>query len=101
MQHSDIITLSIRDLLLHPKNPRKITQANLNRLCDSIRQNGYWEHRPDPHRAIHQQEVVECYLVARLNTECLALDWELGKESGVVHTADCLINVSINSDLFG
>jgi len=25
----------------------------------------------------------------------------LTKESGVVHTADCLIKLSINSDLFG
>ena len=46
MQHSEIVRLPIRDLLPHPKNPRKITQENLNRLCDSIRQNGYWEHRP-------------------------------------------------------
>ena len=38
-----------------------------------------------PHRAIHQQEVLECHLVAWLNAECLALGWELGKESGVVH----------------
>jgi len=29
-----------------PNNPRKITQASLNRLCDSIRDNGFWEHRP-------------------------------------------------------
>lgn len=46
MQHSEIIRLSTRDLLPHPKNPRKISQEDLNRLCDSIRQNGYWEHRP-------------------------------------------------------
>lgn len=34
--------------LLHglPNNPRKITQESLNRLCDSIRVNGFWEHRP-------------------------------------------------------
>ena len=46
MQHSDIITLNIRDLIPHPRNPRKISQEDLNRLCDSIRQNGYWQHRP-------------------------------------------------------
>ena len=46
MQHSDIITLKIRDLIPHPRNPRKISQEDLNRLCDSIRQNGYWQHRP-------------------------------------------------------
>ena len=27
-------------------NPRKITNENLNKLCDSIRQNGFWKHRP-------------------------------------------------------
>jgi len=46
MQHSEIVTLSIRDLIPHPRNPRKISQEDLNRLCDSIRQNGYWQHRP-------------------------------------------------------
>lgn len=46
VQHTDIITLNIRDLIPHPRNPRKISQEDLNRLCDSIRQNGYWQHRP-------------------------------------------------------
>lgn len=46
MQHTDIITLNLRDLIPHPRNPRKISQEDLNRLCDSIRQNGYWQHRP-------------------------------------------------------
>ena len=27
-------------------NPRTITKADLNRLCDSIRANGFWKHRP-------------------------------------------------------
>ena len=46
MKHSEIVTLSTRDLIPHPRNPRKISQEDLNRLCDSIRNNGYWEHRP-------------------------------------------------------
>lgn len=46
MHHSEITTLSIRDLIPHPSNPRKISLESLNRLCDSIRANGYWEHRP-------------------------------------------------------
>ena len=46
MQHSDITILNIRDLIPHPRNPRKISQEDLNKLCDSIRQNGYWQHRP-------------------------------------------------------
>lgn len=29
-----------------PNNPRKITQRDLNILCDSIRENGFYEHRP-------------------------------------------------------
>lgn len=46
MKHSEIVTLSTRDLIPHPRNPRKISQEDLNILCDSIRQNGYWQHRP-------------------------------------------------------
>lgn len=46
MKHSEIVTLNIRNLIPHPRNPRKISQEDLNRLCDSIRQNGYWQHRP-------------------------------------------------------
>ena len=46
MKHSEIVTLSTRDLIPHPRNPRKISQEDLNRLCDSIRTNGYWQHRP-------------------------------------------------------
>lgn len=46
MKHSEIIEIPIRYLINHPKNPRRITNESLNRLCDSIRQNGYWAHRP-------------------------------------------------------
>lgn len=46
MQHSEVTMLRLRDLMQHPRNPRKITQEDLNRLCDSIRKNGYWQHRP-------------------------------------------------------
>ena len=38
--------ISTRRLVALPNNPRKITNENLNRLCDSIRNNGYWQHRP-------------------------------------------------------
>ena len=38
--------LSPRELEGLPNNPRTITQADLNRLCDSIRNNGFWKHRP-------------------------------------------------------
>ena len=46
MKVSEKIYISLRKLVTLPNNPRKITQESLNRLCDSIRENGYWEHRP-------------------------------------------------------
>lgn len=46
MTHTDLQYISTRELVGLPNNPRTITQRDLNRLCDSIRQNGFWEHRP-------------------------------------------------------
>ena len=46
MKVSEKVNISLRKLVLLPNNPRKITQESLNRLCDSIRENGYWPHRP-------------------------------------------------------
>ena len=46
MQVSEKTLIDTRRLVNHPANPRKITNEALNRLCDSIRQNGYWPHRP-------------------------------------------------------
>ena len=46
MQHGPLTYISTRELTGLPNNPRTITQAQLNRLCDSIRCNGFWEHRP-------------------------------------------------------
>ncbi len=46
MKCSEKINISTRQLVGLPNNPRTITQEDLNKLCDSIRQNGYWEHRP-------------------------------------------------------
>lgn len=46
MHTSDMHYVNTRDLVGLPNNPRTITQQALNTLCDSIRQNGYWEHRP-------------------------------------------------------
>lgn len=37
---------NVSDLSLLKCNPRKITKADFNRLCDSIRINGFWIHRP-------------------------------------------------------
>lgn len=38
--------ISTRELTGLPNNPRKITQHNLNILCDSLRLNGFYPHRP-------------------------------------------------------
>ena len=46
MNASEITYIPLRRLEGLKNNPRKITQEGLNRLCDSIRLNGYWEHRP-------------------------------------------------------
>ena len=46
MKVSEKQLIPLRRLVALPNNPRKITQQSLNRLCDSIRMNGYWEHRP-------------------------------------------------------
>ena len=44
--HSSLTYINTRELVGLPGNPRKITQRDLNILCDSIRQNGFYEHRP-------------------------------------------------------
>ena len=41
-----IIFRSVSDLVLLKCNPRKITKNDFARLCDSIRINGFWIHRP-------------------------------------------------------
>ena len=46
MQASEPQLISLRRLRVLPNNPRKITQQKLNELCESIRQNGYYRHRP-------------------------------------------------------
>lgn len=44
--HSNLTYISTRQMVGLPGNPRKITQRDLNILCDSIRENGFYEHRP-------------------------------------------------------
>jgi ParB-like chromosome segregation protein Spo0J len=39
-------TISSRQLDLLANNPRTITKESLDRLCESIRRNGFWEHMP-------------------------------------------------------
>lgn len=46
MQSSEPQLIPLRRLRVLPNNPRKITQQGLNELCESIRQNGYYRHKP-------------------------------------------------------
>lgn len=46
MKHGPLTYISTRQMVGLPGNPRKITQRDLNILCDSIRENGFYEHRP-------------------------------------------------------
>ena len=59
-----------RELIGNPKNPRKITTHDLNRLCDSIRQNGFWEHKP---MAVEHQEWTDKLVVLDGNQRLKAL----------------------------
>lgn len=45
MKKEKLRYISTRELVGLPGNPRTITQKDLNILCDSIRDNGFWEHR--------------------------------------------------------
>ena len=42
---SELTMIPLRRLKVLPNNPRTITQAKLNQLCDSIRQNGFYAHK--------------------------------------------------------
>ena len=70
MKCSELTILDTRELVGNPKNPRKITTASLNRLCDSIRQNGFWRHRPI---AVERQDWTEKYVVLDGNQRLKAL----------------------------
>ena len=70
MKTSEKINISLRKLVGLPNNPRKITQADLNKLCDSIRNNGYWEHRP---AAVEPIEGTDTYQVLDGNQRLKAM----------------------------
>ena len=52
--------MDTREMVTLPNNPRTITTKDLNRLCDSIRQNGWWPHRPI---AVERQEWTDKWVV--------------------------------------
>ena len=70
MKTSEKVNISLRKLVGLPNNPRKITQADLNKLCDSIRNNGYWEHRP---AAVEPIEGTDTYQVLDGNQRLKAM----------------------------
>ena len=70
MKTSEKQMISTRRLVCYPNNPRKITQESLNRLCDSIRDNGYWKHRP---AAVEPIEGTDKYWVLDGNQRLKAL----------------------------
>ena len=47
MKAGKIIYRDPKTLHQHPHNPRKISKEDFARLVDSIRANGFWEHRPE------------------------------------------------------
>lgn len=70
MKTSEKQNIPLRKLVGLKNNPRKITQASLNRLCDSIRNNGYWEHRP---AAVEPIEGTDTYQVLDGNQRLKAM----------------------------
>lgn len=70
MKTSEKQMIPLRQLVGLKNNPRKITQESLNRLCDSIRENGYWEHRP---AAVEPIEGTDKYTVLDGNQRLKAL----------------------------
>ena len=45
MTTSEVTLIPLRHLRVLPNNPRTVTQAKLNQLCRSIRENGFYAHR--------------------------------------------------------
>ena len=57
MKVGELIWVSPSKLTPLPNNPRTITQADLNRLCDSLRENGFWTHRAMAVEIVEGQEL--------------------------------------------
>ena len=89
MKASELTILDTRDLVGNPKNPRKITTASLNKLCDSIRANGFWQHRPI---AVERQDWTDKYVVLDGNQRLKALRRMKRRE------APCVIYSELNDE---
>lgn len=60
MKVGQIIYRNPKDLHQHPHNPRKISKEDFARLVDSIRTNGFWEHRPEALEEIDGKLYILC-----------------------------------------
>jgi len=60
MKVGPIVYRDPRDLHQHPHNPRKISKEGLARLVESIRTNGFWEHRPEALEEIDGKLYILC-----------------------------------------
>ena len=49
-----------KDLHQHPHNPRKISKEDFERLVDSLRCNGFWEHRPEALEEVDGKLLILC-----------------------------------------
>ena len=60
MKAGKIIYRDPKTLHQHPHNPRKISKEDFARLVDSIRTNGFWEHRPEALEEIDGKLYILC-----------------------------------------
>lgn len=89
MHASELTMIPLRRLKVLPNNPRTITQAKLNQLCDSIRQNGFYAHKA---LAVEPIEGTDCYYILDGNQRKKALARMKRKE------APCIIYTDLTEE---
>lgn len=60
MKVGQLVYRDPKDLHQHPHNPRKISKEDFARLVDSIRDNGFWVHRPEALEEIDGKLYILC-----------------------------------------
>lgn len=60
MKAGQLIYRNPKDLHQHPHNPRKISKEDFARLEESIRTNGFWEHRPEALEEVDGKLLILC-----------------------------------------
>lgn len=60
MKAGQLIYRNPKDLHQHPHNPRKISKEDFARLVESIRTNGFWEHRPEALEEVDGKLLILC-----------------------------------------